>query len=188
MRWPWLFLVACGTQPPPAPVGNAHPRGNAAPAVAAKEDCSSRIEGWKAGNLDRFAFEDGNHKFGFRDGKGRVVIAAQYNHVYEFSPYGIAAVVDATHPFLFIDASGKVLAQAFAYDNGPDYFQEGYARIVDPDKKVGFVTERGAIATPPRFEAAASFCHGKAEVEIDGETYFIDKHGNKTTPPPLDKE
>ncbi|MEO8704968.1 MAG: WG repeat-containing protein [Kofleriaceae bacterium] len=183
----WIVLAACGTKPA-APVGNAdRGRGSAAQATAAKEDCTSRVEGWKPGNVDRFSYEDGG-KHGFRDGKGRVVITAQYNHVYEFSPYGIAAVVDATHPFLFIDARGKVLAQAFAYDNGPDYFQEGVARIVDADKKVGFLGERGDIAIVPRFVAAASFCHGKAEVEIDGETYFIDKHGNKTTPPPLDKE
>jgi hypothetical protein len=186
MRWIVVVaLVACGSKQA-GPVGNAQRgSGGGGQAVTAAADCTSRIEGWKPGNVDRFSYEDGG-KFGFRDGKSRVVIQAIYNHVYDFSPMGIAAVVDDTHPFLFIDTSGKVLAQAFAYDNGPDYFQEGLARIVDATKKVGFITERGTIAIAPQYESAAGFCHGKAEVELNGETYFIDARGNKTTPPPLD--
>ena len=73
--------------------------------------------------------------------------------------------------------SGKVLAKAFGFDNGPDYFQEGYARIVGPTGKVGFIDERGHIAITPQFDAASSFCHGKAEVTVGGKTSKIDPSG-----------
>jgi hypothetical protein len=100
---------------------------------------------------------------------------------------GVAAVIDQMSSYLFIDASGKELARAYAVDSGPDYFQEGHARIWDKRKKVGFMNDRGKIVIPPKFDGAASFCLGKAEVELEGETFYIDKRGNKTTPPPVDE-
>lgn len=180
-----ISIGACGSTPvqPPA---NVHKGSGDAPRKAL-ENCEAQSTGWHAGNHDRFSFEDPRtHKYGFKDGEGTIVIPAIFPHVYEFSPNGVAGVVDGESPFLFIDPAGKSLARAYALDNGPDYFQEGLARIVDDANKVGFITEAGQIAVPPKFTGAAPFCHGKAEVEIDEDTFYIDRQGNKTTPPTPD--
>jgi hypothetical protein len=180
-----MVVGACGGNTAGAPV-NVH-RGSGDPVVKAADNCEPHSTGWHPGNHDRFSFEDpATHKYGFKDGKGTIVIPASFPHVYEFSPTGVAGVIDGKTPFVFIDPSGKVLARAYAFDNGPDYFQEGLARIVDDANKVGFITDAGQIAIAPRFTGAAAFCHGKAEVEIDDTTFFIDRQGNKTTPPTPD--
>jgi hypothetical protein len=186
VRW-WLgFAVACGGSATP-PVGNVAPVRPEVPVEVpvGPEDCAARVEDWAPGNHDRHRFEDPlSGKYGFRDGTGAVVIAPQYHFAYEFGPGGVAAVIDAKTPFIYIAPNGKTIANAFASDNGPDYFQEGHARIVDANKKIGFMTDRGTITITPRFDAAESFCHGKARVKLGSEELWIDKRGNQTTPPP----
>lgn len=180
----WLVLLAIGCRHPHAAVGNTE-RGDQT--LAAAGDCTARIEHWKPGNRDRYAFEDRKTgKRGFKDKRGKVVIPARFNFAYEFSPAGIAAAVD-NGAFVFIDPTGAVIARAYAFDNGPDYFQEGFARIVDGQHKIGYMTEAGVIAIPPRFDAAAGFCHGKAEVDLAGESFYIDTKGSKTEAPPRAK-
>jgi hypothetical protein len=195
MRLAIVFVIAaCGEKSAPTTPANVGKQTGVRtdPVKLSVEDCTSLGGGWKPGNHDRFAFQDpASKKYGFRDKAGKVAIAATFLHAYEFSPHGVAGVVvdgKQGSPFQFIDPTGKVLARAFAFDNGPDYWQEGMARIVDDAKRVGFIDERGTIAIAPKFISAAAFCHGKAEVELDGETFFIDKRGNKTTPPVPDKE
>jgi hypothetical protein len=185
MRWLLVLVVACSGGAP-APVGNVGPVRPEPPVEVpvGPEDCSARIEDWVPGNHDRHRFEDPlTGKYGYRDGAGNVVIASQYHFAYEFGPGGVAAVIDAKTPFIYIAPSGKVIANAVESDNGPDYFQEGYARIVDANKKIGFMTDRGTITITPRFDAAESFCHGKARVKLGTEELWIDKRGNKTAPP-----
>jgi WG repeat protein len=187
MRAALLLLAACGAKPA-APPSNAQ-HGSAQVATPAKQDCTARIEKWKPGNVDRFSFEDPlTHRYGYKDGKGAIVIAPSFVAVYEFAPAGMAAAVDGTSPFVFIDRTGKVVARAYSYDNGPDYFQEGLARIIDASKRIGYMTERGDIAIAPQFDTATSFCHGKAEVAIDFDKFYIDTAGHKTTPPPRDPD
>jgi hypothetical protein len=75
-----------------------------------------------------------------------------------------------------------VLAQAYAFDNGPDYFQEGLARIVGADGRVGFIDRGGAIVIAPQFVGASGFCHGEATVH-DGQTQWtIDRAGAASGP------
>jgi hypothetical protein len=130
---------------------------------------------------DRYAFTDGpEEKYGFKTKAGQVVIAAQYHHAYPFTPGGVASVIDGKTPFVFIDTSGKVIGKAHEYDNGPDYYQEGFARIVGPDGKIGYISEStGRIEIAMQFDQASSFCEGKAEVEVGGEKYSIDKTGKR---------
>ena len=185
---PWVLclLVACGGSKPASTPGNTKvpPTGTIAATGEGSEDCASSVESAKPGNADRFAFEGPDGLYGYKDGKGRVAIAPRLRYAYEFKPGGIAAAVDNDTSFVFIDTAGKVIARAYAFDNGPDYFQEGYARIVDANKKIGFIDERGKIAIAPRFEDAASFCHGKASVREAGKELWIDKRGEPTTAPP----
>jgi hypothetical protein len=185
----WLLfgaLTACGGKP----ATTAPPSNNAAPPEPVKaadadgpEDCAGEVESSKPGNHDRYAFEAPDGSYGFKTKAGAVAIAPRFKYAYEFKPTGIAAAVDSDASFVYIDTSGKVIARAYAFDNGPDYFQEGHARIVDDKKKVGFISERGVITIAPRFEEAASFCHGKASVRENGQELWIDKSGKPTTPP-----
>ena len=177
-------LIACGGGKPAGPPANVA-TAPAAPADAeGPKDCSSSVESSKAGNHDRFAFEAADGLYGYKTAKGQVAIAPRFRYAYEFKVGGIAAAVDTDASFVFIDTSGKVIARAFAFDNGPDYFQEGLARIVDDAKKVGFINERGEVTIAPRFDEAASFCHGKASVREAGKELWIDKRGQVTTAPP----
>ena len=183
--WVLCLLVACGgSKPANAPANKKVPPGTATASATGSEDCASSVESAKPGNADRFAFEGPDGLYGYKDGKGRIAIAPRLRYAYEFKPGGIAAAVDNDTSFVFIDTTGKVIARAYAFDNGPDYFQEGYARIVDANKKIGFIDERGKIAIAPRFEDAASFCHGKASVREAGKELWIDKRGEPTTAPP----
>lgn len=183
-----IVVAACGGKAVTPPPSNTASHVEKPQPKQVDETCEPRASGFDPGNHDRFSFEDpATNQYGFKDGKGTVVIPAIYPSVYEFSPDGLAGVVSpkagAPTPFLFIDPSGKARSRAYAFDNGPDYFQEGYARIVDDNKRVGYIDERGAIAIAPKFTNATAFCHGKAHVEIGLDRYWIDRQGNQTKPP-----
>lgn len=143
------------------------------------EPCDIESGDSKPGNYNRHVFEDAKTGLkGYRDGAGQVVISARYPAAWEFRVGGVAAVVDGRTPFIYIDPAGRTLANAYALDNGPDYFQEGIARIVEHGK-IGFMTDRGRIIVPPHFERASSFCHGHAEVMDAGVAYSIDTDGRR---------
>jgi WG repeat protein len=184
----WIVVAACGGKAITPPPSNVAPHVEKREPKTVIENCEPRASGFSPGNHDRFSFEDATtNQYGFKDGKGNIVIPAIYPSVYEFSPDGMAGVVSpkagAPTPFLFIDPSGKAFARAYAFDNGPDYFQEGYARIVDGNNRIGYIDERGAIAIAPKFTGATAFCHGKAHVEIGLDRYWIDRQGTPTKPP-----
>jgi len=130
---------------------------------------------------DRYMFRDeAIEKQGFKTKAGKVVIPARYIDVYPFTPGGLAAVTDGVTPFAFIDIDGNVFAKAYAFDNGPDYYQEGYARVVAPDGRIGYVSETsGRIEIAATYAKASPFCDGKAEVEVDGQRFQIDRLGNR---------
>jgi hypothetical protein len=174
-----LVAAACGGKSS-TPVANAG--SGAPPEPPEPTECRAIVESAKAGNHDRYAFESNDGRYGYKNKRGDVVIPPTFQFAYEFKPGGIAAAVAADNSFVFIDPSGKVVARAYAYDNGPDYFQEGYARIIDGNK-IGFIDDKGHIVIPPRFDEADSFCYGKAQVREAGKQLFIDKQGQPTTPP-----
>jgi hypothetical protein len=177
-----LFVgAACGGKSSTPPVANAG-SGASPEAAESTEECAATVESAKAGNHDRYAFETNDGRYGYKNKRGDTVIAPTLRYAYEFKPGGIAAAVSDDGTFVFIDPNGKVIARAFAYDNGPDYFQEGYARIVDGGK-IGFIDDKGHIVIPPRFDEALGFCHGKAQVREAGKQLYIDKQGKPTTPP-----
>jgi hypothetical protein len=188
-------LAACGGSRgnSEAPSNRASEASEAAPQLVtdARMDCIGRVEDSPPGNHDRFRFEDDDGTYGFKNRRGVVVIAPTFRFAYEFKPGGIAAIVDADATFAFIDPSGKVLARAFAFDNGPDYFQEGFARIVDGAGKIGFISDRGVIVAGlrPRFTRAESFCNGMAQVVENGQEVFVDRTGAVVDPmhPPGDR-
>ena len=128
-------------------------------------------------------------KWGYRDNAGKVVIAPRYETALEFSPEGIAAVVDEKS-WAYIDTAGRIVVRPLVVDNGPDYFREGVARF-RRDGKVGFFDRRGKVLIQPGFTYAAPFFEGRAAVcegctEIEeaehrsargGKWGFIDRSG-----------
>lgn len=175
-------LAGCGGAVPRRPTA-ALP-----PPTPAGEACGGQIEDAAPGNHDRFGFEDEGGLHGFRDGRGAVVIAPRYSFAYEFGAGGVAAVVVAPTTvagsvrFGFIDPAGRWLADAYAFDNGPDYFQEGLARIRGADGTVGFITRDGTIVIRPQFADADSFCHGVATVHDGAQAWDIDRTGAELGP------
>lgn len=201
MRWLIsLFVVGCGSSSPSSPAATppaAAPASAAAPAAdttgaagsaaetppVAEEPCEADTTEVPDGQHDRYAFQDPKTElWGFKTKAGKVAIKPRYASIYPFRAGGIAAVIDGKTPFAYIDPSGKVLAKAYAFDNGPDYFQEGLARIVGADGKIGFIDDKGVIAISPRFDAAFQFCRGKVEVEQAGKKLVVDRTGAPVAP------
>jgi hypothetical protein len=114
-----------------------------------------------AGEVGLTPFEaDG--KWGYKDVQGKVAIEPRFVLAQEFSPRGIAAVVDETG-WAYIDGEGKVVIRPFVVDNGPDYFSEGMARFA-VDRKFGFFDESGKVIIKPQFDFAFPFSERRAAV------------------------
>lgn len=101
-------------------------------------------------------------KWGYKDAQGKVAIAPRFVLAQEFSPHGIAAVVDNAG-WAYIDGKGKVVVRPWVVDNGPDYFREGLARFADGGK-FGFFDQSGEVIIKPRFDFALPFSEGRATV------------------------
>jgi len=129
-------------------------------------------------------------KWGYRDAQGKVAITPTFVAAHNFSPEGIAAVIDAAG-WGYINRRGKIIIRPFVFDNGPDPFQEGVARFTK-EGRFGFFDRRGKVIIKPNFDFAApfqegmaAFCRGCAK-KMAGEHSFweggkwgyIDRKGN----------
>ncbi len=50
------------------------------------------------------------------------------------------------------------------FDNGPDYFSDGLARIVSPSGKFGFINKKLEVVIEPQFDFVTPFDEGRAHV------------------------
>lgn len=91
------------------------------------------------------------------------------------------------NPWRFVGPDRRVLATPYLFDNGPDYFQEGFARIVSPDGKIGFISATGAIVVPPGYDFAYPFCHGLAKTARAGKAGYLDTRGTAAIGPAGDE-
>jgi len=142
-------------------------------------------------------FEKGD-KWGYKDGRGNEVIKPQFIQANDFSPKGMAAVVDDTG-WAYIDRRGKIIIRPFVVDNGPDYLQEGLARFT-VENKFGFFAKTGKVVIKPRFDFAAPFHEGLAPICLGckegkkggvrfwegGKWGFINRKGEIVIPPQFD--
>lgn len=164
-----LAVVACTrpnattttTTTRPASDGGVHPQ-PAPPSDDPGTSCEPELPTQAPARPDRVSFEQ-DGKWGFRDAAGAVVIAARYVVVTEFNAEGTCGVVLEDGSAQFIDVEGRPVARAMVFDNGPDYFVQGRARVVDGNK-VGFIDRGGKLVVPPKYDAAGSFCDGLAPV------------------------
>jgi len=133
-------------------------------------------------------------RFGYADGRGRVIIAPRYLAAGDFGPGGLAAVLDDSG-WSYIDRRGRTLIRPFLVDNGPDPFAGGLARFVEHGR-FGFFDEAGRVVIAPAFDFARPFSEGLAAVcrgcrlRPDGEYHFpaggrwgfIDRRGRLVIP------
>lgn len=121
-------------------------------------------------------FEGEGGLSGYRTAAGEVVIPAKYSMANPFVD-AVAAVL-SDKGWVFIDRTGKTLATAFLFDNGPDEFVEGRARVVEGEK-YGFLASTGELVVPPTWSFAEAFSGGYAAVcegckrEDSGEHFFM---------------
>jgi hypothetical protein len=107
--------------------------------------------------------------------------------------FAIIENLDMEEGFPAIDSKGDEVFRVFAYDNGPDYIEEGMFRIIK-NGLIGYATEAGEIIVPPTYEAAWPFENGRALVSLKAEKvqleeehwtwveedpFYIDKFGNR---------
>jgi hypothetical protein len=136
-----------------------------------------------------------NDRYGYVDQQNDTVIPlGKYDICYTDTFRTYAIVHKTTGGYYAIDRDQKNLYEVFPYDNGPDYTEEGYFRIIE-NGKIGYAdSATGTIMIKPQYEAAFPFEDGKARVslhakkEMDGENstwlsddwIYIDKKGNVT--------
>jgi hypothetical protein len=114
-------------------------------------------------------------KWGYRDAQGKVVIPPTFIAAEDFSPEGIAAVIDDAG-WGYINRRGTIIIRPFIIDNGPDPFQEGLARFTKGNK-FGFFNRRGRIVIKPKFDFAAPFQEGLAAFCRGCVKKMIGEHG-----------
>ncbi|MCX5744302.1 MAG: WG repeat-containing protein [Proteobacteria bacterium] len=181
-----LLVTAChGVPRPAATVGaSTPPSASALPPDPAPVVGTCQVDADPPeGSHDRYPFQDpATQRWGYKTGGGVVVIPPRYKDASGFTAGGVASVrVDGG--WRFIDPSGASLATPFPFDNGADYFQEGFARIVDPAGKVGFLSQAGQIVVSPRYDFAYAYCHGVAKTALGGHAGYLDTRGTSTAGP-----
>lgn len=143
-------------------------------------------------------FEGEGGLSGYRTAAGEVVIPPTYSMANPFVD-AVAAVL-SDKGWVFIDAAGKVLATPFLFDNGPDEFVDGRARVVEGEK-YGFLASTGELVVPPTWSFAQAFSGGYAAVcegckrEDSGEHFvmtggkwgYVDVAGKLVIPPRFDE-
>lgn len=144
------------------------------------------------------AYATASNGYCYIDRTGAVVIPGPFVTAYDFEG-GIAAVrltrsavIDgSTWDWNFIDTQGNLL------------FEEGFAEIcrisdgmyvVSRNDKIGYVSAQGELVIPIEYEpvnyqilSASDFSHGRAAVRQNGQTFWIDKEGNRLAELPYEK-
>ena len=121
-----------------------------------------------------------NRTYGFRDNNGKVIVAASYIKVQDFSD-GMAAVQQVDGKWGFIDTSGNMVI-APIYTNKPSSFKEGYAVVRKKNGSRCYIDKQGNIVKD-NFKDALPFYNGYAFVIYSdkNEIYTINKDFKTTS-------
>ena len=156
----------------------------AGPVVAAGQTC--------------LAFSDGDEWNDFTpctrtDASAHLTVPPIHVRSLKFDKYGLATVW--MNGFYYVRRDGR-MARVLQFDNGADYFVEGFARTV-AGGKIGFIDRKLRVVIPPRYDFAfpfnggtAAVCNGCKEISDDGEHTgmvggqwgVIDRHGREVAP------
>jgi hypothetical protein len=147
----------------------------------------------------------GNCQFALATKNGKILTAFKYSDIvsnWRGSKYPLVYVgsTDAFFDFPsggkigYIDAMGKeIISPVYDNKNKAAYldfsvrpyiseYQEGLFNL-SKDGKWGYIDDKQNIVIPFQYEWASPFKNGKAKVTLNGEEFFIDKTGKKTTAP-----
>ena len=141
----------------------------------------------------------GGTSYGYRNLQGEIVIPlGKYQQCFTDTFKNIAFVSDeklTNSKIVAINRNEKILFEAYMFDNGPDYLEDGLFRIIQ-NGKIGYADKNGVIVIEPKFECADQFENGIARVALDctlvkdesdpehsrmesDSWFYIDKKGNK---------
>lgn len=134
---------------------------------------------------DGIAFVKEKGKYGFINTKGGFVIPPSFDRIsylHEFVEDGTSlyAVVKGGKCG-FMDKSAKQIT-GFNYDalGEGEYYEIMEGMIaVKQNNKWGFIDTAGKEVIAPIYDSASEFSNGKSQVTLNGETFNIDKKGNK---------
>ncbi|MFZ5948387.1 MAG: WG repeat-containing protein [Stygiobacter sp.] len=136
--------------------------------------------------------------YGYKDLRGNIIIQpGKYIQCFTDTFRTFAFVFDEKltgSKFVAIDRNERILFDAYIFDNGPDYLEDGLFRIIR-NGKIGYANEKGIIVIAPQFECADPFENGTARVSLNCKKtqplnnpehtmeksdswFFIDKIGN----------
>ena len=137
--------------------------------------------------------------YGYRNSKGEIIIpVGKYSNCFTDTFKNFAFVYDpklTNSKIVAIDRNENILFDAYIFDNGPDYLEDGLFRIVR-NGNIGYADKNGIIVIEPKFECADQFENGITKVALncklvkdkyDSEHirmesdswFYIDKKGNK---------
>ena len=139
-------------------------------------------------------FEAKNRRWGFKDARGKVRLPAKYLRAEPFNRAGLAHVA-GPEGLALIDKRGRVLLRPFNFDNGPDPFRDGLARLQKGDK-FGLYRRDGHMVLPARYDfirpmrgGRAAFCtgckkerHGEYWTMVGGRWGYLDGSGRVAIP------
>lgn len=136
---------------------------------------------------------------GYRNLQGEIIIPkGKYSHCFSDTFKNFAFVYDdklTNSKVVAIDRNENILFDAYMFDNGPDWLEDGLFRIIR-NGKIGYADKNGVIVIEPKFECAEQFENGIARVALDcrlvkdeydsehsrmesDSWFYIDKKGNK---------
>lgn len=126
-------------------------------------------------------------KYGYIDQSGQLVIAARYSYAATFSE-GLAQVGFMRGQNGYIDRDGRI---AFTSTKTfkcikDELSSEGLIKVEGPNKKIGFVDQRGNLIIKPQFDRAYAFIEGLAAVSVRKKVGFIDRSGRFVIQPKYD--
>lgn len=143
------------------------------------------------------AKNDSSNSIAYLNARGDTMIPdGKYATAFTDTFRNFAIVYHPERGFIAINKKEQVLFEVFAYDNGPDYPQNGLFRIMR-NGKIGYANLRGKEVIPPQYACAYPFENGIAKVSMqctqkpNGEHtewqsnswYYIDTNGKKVNPP-----
>lgn len=113
-----------------------------------------------------------DNKFGFRDLRGKVIIPAVYDDIFNFKEDLAAA--EQNGKYGYIDKQNNVVIP-FNYDLAMS-FSEGFA-VVTIGEKSGYIDKQGNVIIEAKYDAATAFQDGAGRVKIDGKWATITPDG-----------
>lgn len=136
--------------------------------------CLSACKAGHKGYLYKVTDATGNREGYVNASHDTVIPLGKYQLCYTHTFKKLAFVVK-NNRMVAIDRDEQVLFEPFPFDNGPDYANDEYYRILGDNKKIGYADTLGNIKIKPQFGCAFPFENGRAKVSNNCKTVAVDQ-------------